>query len=599
MGQGYDLFSSVINKSGATPQQETQSPNFEELAKSSYGDLEISQYLYQTGLQNVFNDYQQNIEMLSQKEKQGVQDAYAIKEMSKKYLGEYASNTGAGDVSGNLIDIYGNYQRNISEIQQHYGELEFGLQRQYQQQRQQIMSEMMMNQYNIEVAKLGEVAENILFNVTSGQTDGMSPFEYLEKHKEELGNANYRAIYGTLYEQTLTEVMTNIEQGFYGYTTDEEGNQIRSNDPQAYLDQFKSILNPSHFNMLQGALKNPMLSEIVSNINRGEFGEHGSAREYLESFRNQLTPEEFRMLDDGIYQSMKDEIDGRLATGFYGYTTNENGEKVLNTSSAREFLEQYKNELSDRDYEIYLELVERMELEEEYNAPATIVSNFDEFMPDGSANPNYNVGYDPSYFMTGENVSSSSRAHYIEGKEYIQSDSPVDRDDIGKEKYPELEDIFGTDITNAFLESNPNGVLINGTTFEHRGFMFIRNGNNWHRLIENPNQNMENRFTRSVMQSWRQGTNQNMIEYDNNGKKSDTIVFEGQKYTEDKNDPMAFSRVASRGVRTQEQQEIVDLFRSLHSSTASGGIATNTVVFYKGRFWVYNSNHQFRPFKKG
>ena len=38
--------------------------------------------------------------------------------MSKKYLGEYASNVGIGDVSGNLIDIYANYAENLSYIGQ-------------------------------------------------------------------------------------------------------------------------------------------------------------------------------------------------------------------------------------------------------------------------------------------------------------------------------------------------------------------------------------------------------------------------------------------------------------------------------------------------
>ena len=65
--------------------------------------------LYNTKLQNIFTDYAASKAQIAKAEEESLQDAYYIKEMSKKYLGEYASNTGLGDVSGNLMDIHSTY----------------------------------------------------------------------------------------------------------------------------------------------------------------------------------------------------------------------------------------------------------------------------------------------------------------------------------------------------------------------------------------------------------------------------------------------------------------------------------------------------------
>lgn len=95
-------------------------------------------YLYDVGLQNIFQDYQQNVQTLSQAQQQSLQDAYYIREMSKKYLGEYASNVGIGDVSGNLLDIYGQYQQTVAGINTQFGGAELSLQQQYNQQRREL-----------------------------------------------------------------------------------------------------------------------------------------------------------------------------------------------------------------------------------------------------------------------------------------------------------------------------------------------------------------------------------------------------------------------------------------------------------------------------
>ena len=101
-------------------------------------DFNANTYLYDTGLQNIFQDYQKSIATLGQQEQQSLQDAYYIREMSKKYLGQYASNLGIGDVSGNLLDIYGQYQQAVAGIRGQTNMAELGLQQQYDAQRREL-----------------------------------------------------------------------------------------------------------------------------------------------------------------------------------------------------------------------------------------------------------------------------------------------------------------------------------------------------------------------------------------------------------------------------------------------------------------------------
>ena len=159
----------------------TNTPDLQALAQSPYGDLELTKYLYESGLQNIFNTYQQNVATLDQSKQQELQDAYTVREMSKKYLGEYASNVGIGDVSGNLLDIYGQYQSNLSDIERNYGQLELGLEQEYLQTRQQAYNDTLLANYNIEVAKLEDQERNVLYNLEMGQTNGLTDQEYIDK----------------------------------------------------------------------------------------------------------------------------------------------------------------------------------------------------------------------------------------------------------------------------------------------------------------------------------------------------------------------------------------------------------------------------------
>jgi hypothetical protein len=131
----------VPNVQGSAPSVANNAPVSQVPQVSTIGspiNFNAESYLYDVGLQNVFQDYQKSIATLNQQEQQSLQDAYYIREMSKKYLGEYASNVGIGDVSGNLLDIYGQYQQAVSGIRSDTNMAELGLQQQYDARKREL-----------------------------------------------------------------------------------------------------------------------------------------------------------------------------------------------------------------------------------------------------------------------------------------------------------------------------------------------------------------------------------------------------------------------------------------------------------------------------
>ena len=156
------------------PSQTNQVLNTQELAKSPYGELSLTKHLYETRLQNIFDDYQKSLNILESQERSALQDAYYIRELSKKYLGEYASNVGIGDVSGNLLDIYSNYQRNLADIKSQTSTEKLNLMREYQQTRLGILENILYTQFQIDVAKMEESERDVMYNIATGNTNGMS-----------------------------------------------------------------------------------------------------------------------------------------------------------------------------------------------------------------------------------------------------------------------------------------------------------------------------------------------------------------------------------------------------------------------------------------
>lgn len=255
-----------VDLSGSFGQQQTQTQQF---AMSPYGDLELTKYLYESGLQNIFSDYQKNIQTLQQNEAQQLQQAYAIREMSKKYLGEYASNVGVGDVSGNLLDIYSQYASNIGDIQQNFAALEMNLTREYTMERMNTFNELLKTQYQIDVAELDEAAfdaSNYVFeNFTTDVAGGLA---YLESQKDNMRPQDFDAVKQSYYQSNAQAVIDNISSGnpYFGFSDLETQTQKTQ---EQYLEEVGKWLRPEDLTRVKEIIA---LKEIYANGDGAEVG---------------------------------------------------------------------------------------------------------------------------------------------------------------------------------------------------------------------------------------------------------------------------------------------------------------------------------------
>jgi len=208
---------------------------------------EYAKYLYDSGLQNVFNNYQRDIATLEQQEQNQLQDAYYIREMSRKYLGEYASNMGIGDVSGNLIDVYSQYQQNVGEITQQSDMLSLNLQQQFQQN-QQAAFQQALQQMEVQ---LDENAQTTLFNITTNNTGDMDWKSYLQSQLDGglIDQGSYQQLYTQIYSSKMSQVEANVQGSFYGFKTDENGKLVPKSASE-YLEENRSWLSPQDFQTL-------------------------------------------------------------------------------------------------------------------------------------------------------------------------------------------------------------------------------------------------------------------------------------------------------------------------------------------------------------
>lgn len=326
-----------------TEKVETNTIDAKKAASSPYGDLEVTRYLYESGLQNIFNTYQQNVSTLSTNKQQELQDAYYIREMSKKYLGEYASNVGIGDVSGNLLDIYGQYQSNLTDIERNYDQLQMGLDQQFQQQRQKTMNELLLTEYNIEVAKLNEADKNVLFNIQTGNIpEGMTDMEYLQQEYE-AGRISQEA-----YQQETVNLMENQrtteERAVWGQIV--RGELSKEELTAAYeAGQISVEAYNEFFNAMEQEERQGTISNIEFNIQQNEL-EGLNVRDYLE-----------KQLEDGlISQSEYQDLVTKYAGDPRQEAYNEIQFNILNQSipegfdSAKEYIEANKDDLGDELY---------------------------------------------------------------------------------------------------------------------------------------------------------------------------------------------------------------------------------------------------------
>jgi hypothetical protein len=248
-----------------TPERpKTQTSDF---ASSSLGDMELNRYLYESGLQNIFTDYQKNIQTLQQEQSQQLQNAYIAREMSKKYLGEYASNVGIGNVSGSLIDIYSQYAQNISDIDKNFVALEMNLTNEYTRERMTTFENLLRSQYQMEVAELGEIANDLSRQVfTDYQNDVSGGLAILDSNRENFGSdENFEMVRDTYYQANVDAAIQNIssEQPWFGFA-DLESRTLKTQEQ--YLEESRSWMSAQDFRRLEEAIA---IKEVIA-ANRGE-----------------------------------------------------------------------------------------------------------------------------------------------------------------------------------------------------------------------------------------------------------------------------------------------------------------------------------------
>lgn len=240
----------------------TQGSGIPDFASSPYGDLELTKYLYESGLQNIFSDYQRNIQTLQQNEAQQLQQAYAIRELSKKYLGEYASNIGVGDVSGNLLDIYSQYAQNATGIQQNFAALEMNLSREYTMERMNTFNKILETEYKINVAQLdaaaGDASNYVFENFGTDVAGGLA---YLESQKDNMRPQDFDVIKQAYYRSNVDAIIENVSSSnpYFGFA-DLETQTLKTQEQ--YLEEVKQWMSPDDFNRVREVLA---LKEIIGS----------------------------------------------------------------------------------------------------------------------------------------------------------------------------------------------------------------------------------------------------------------------------------------------------------------------------------------------
>lgn len=261
---------------GGQPQGQVDNPNeitsfdFSKMGGLS-GSFEIQKYLYETGIQNAFNEYQNQIANLDASKQKEIEDAYYVRELSKKYLGEAQSNLGLsfGDVSGELLNIYGAYQSNISNINKYHKELELGLEQSYGEKKTGYELGFVQSQYENALLeeqqrKEGEFAE-IQHNLMTGTLpEGMTNKDYLDSVRDTLGESNYWQL---MTENKLLEQSQEFNKALQGakdYKTQEEYD--------SYVDELlsKGSINANQAEQLKGMYnieRSTNFSEVPNDFN--------------------------------------------------------------------------------------------------------------------------------------------------------------------------------------------------------------------------------------------------------------------------------------------------------------------------------------------
>ncbi len=578
---------------GSTYTGETGGFDFEKAVRSPYGLSELNNYLYDSGLQNVFKDYQENIASLNASEQQKLEDAYYLREMSKKYLGEYASNTGIGDVSGNLLDIYGNYQKSKADIKTNYDALELNLTQEYRAEKTALFNEKMKEQYNMELADFSEGSQEIMFNAVTGNYDTelyADGFEYLDamKESEELLKSDYQTAYGTLYKTMLDRIQTNLEnENYEGFSSAEE-----------YINSFGKLIDADK-SMLQGISnkidKQNQITDIIKNLVTENYGEGVEGLDYLESVRETIGPEAYQTHYAKIYAKLYQEA--FEADDFNPETTT---------------IDEYVQSYVDRG----LSTTHAKELKE---GLATFVENYENAKIDvtiGREDSENYVGDDYNFKANtgGENVSSGSYMYKdANGVRTFAVLDDSEADGAVSGWYASHEDVSATfrgenDGKNPKTGDEVEFSAYNAETEETQTFSYVFENGRWHRLVqENPILDTDMALWKNTEGTDKFGANGRKIttgegfEIDNrydgrdifdwkHWNEPDTFTYKGIKYVEGKEYtgvPDGLDGVAGADSRSGDPYtKLRQLFNDVHGDPSTG----DAVVYYNNNFYIRKKN---------
>lgn len=545
-------------------------------AGSTYGDLEMTKYLYESGLQNIFNTYQQNISKLNSQQQQQVQDAYYVRELSKKYLGEYASNVGVGDVSGNLIDVYSDYQKNISSIKENYGNLSFNLQQQYQSERFNTLSNIMKTQYQIDVAKKDEVFNKVLSEITYG--DKEDKYSYLDSMKSQLNSDDYLTLFNTLKEEDrLNEVKTANKE-----LTNLMFSQEITADSYNKLEGLRDVVGEEAYISARQNLVSKQTEDIVYNMLYGTEGEEPLA--YLDSIKSQVGDDVYDALYSQFYDDFKTGLIGRIDSGMYGLDAE--GKPL---GSPLDTIEKYKDILTPKDYETMKATYAEQEARtEEYYSAFDYKNITSQELSAGVANPDY-IGEDYDFaintrFDEGINASSEGFKDSA-GNKYFVAISSVDSEKLnvtGQELFDEYS--IKAESDDALTDTPQNGYMMDYAVTDENGQTstktFVYKNGTWYRTVK------ENPITNDEMKLWVMGSDNSKeltdgVYLKDNWIGNDTFTINGVDFVAKalgkKYDINFYNEM------TPEISDAVAKFKEVHGNS----IPNKSVVAQNGKLYYY------------
>lgn len=414
-----------------------------------FGDIDSKRYLYESNLQNIFNDYQENIATLDKTKQTALQDAYHIREMSKKYLGEYASNMDIGDVSGNLIDIYGSYQKNLEAIEQNYGELSMNLQQSFQQKRSEALNQLLINEQQFRLEEKSEYAKQVFANLSNedfGDFDNWRDYLKSEYGEGKLDFEEYQAFQQMMQDERYGEVMSDI---------------------------------------LLGRIPEGMTVEelVAEEIAQGNFSKSQGNKLILET-REYFTERMYNELNRGIesgYFGVKPKLDeeGNVIEGEYEFDT-----------SQKSLYEKYRPYMDKNEYE------ERIKEAEAYDSMQKEINdrwqdmqpiNLKLFSSDGEGKAKYHALFNPKSNVLDQDrdfVDQDSVVFKMGNREYATVKDRLENDE-GKPR-----DVYDEDL-DAYYEQVFGSPVTNGSAVNYLGTMYYHKDGSWYRAVSMVSSNNE------------------------------------------------------------------------------------------------------------